>query len=277
MISGVRKMEIYNGEPLPVVLYDKVSNRRKHSEVHSHNHYELYYLADGKTKYFIGDEIFEMEQGDIAFVPKGVFHETDSENCMKNERILIFFNDDAFPPASEHILNELCQNRVIHISKNKTERIERMFVRIRNEFENPGKYSRELMNIYILELATLICRHKMDYKNSNRSANEDIYAISQYIRTNYSKDISLKSLSHDFAISESHLSRKFKDASGIGINEYITYVRIMNAEKLLKAKKMPITHVAAACGFNDSNYFSTVFKKIKGITPLKYSKTTDYE
>ena len=49
------------------------------------------------------------------------------------------------------------------------------------------------------------------------------------------------------------------------------------AEKLLKAKKMPITHVAAACGFNDSNYFSTVFKKIKGITPLKYSKTTDYE
>ena len=266
-------MEIYSGEPLPVVLYDKVSNRRKRSEVHCHNHYEMYYLLDGKTKYFIGDELFEIESGDIVFVPKGLFHETDSENCHKNERILIFFDDSTFTPQTEYILRELCNNRVIHISNNNSERIERLFIRIRNEFERNEMYSQTLLNIYILELATLICRHKVDYKPSSGSINEDIYKISQYIRTNYSKDITLKSLSHDFAMSESHLSRRFKEVSGIGINEYITYVRIMNAEKLLRNRKMPITKVAAACGFNDSNYFSTVFKRIKGITPLKYSKS----
>ena len=104
-----------------------------------------------------------------------------------------------------------------------------------------------------------------------------IQTISQYIRNNYMKDITLRSLSHDFSISESHLSRRFKEVSGIGINEYLTYVRIMNAEKLLRSKKMPITEIAAACGFNDSNYFSTVFKRIKGITPLKFSKSTYVE
>jgi len=266
-------MEIYNGEPLPAVLYDKITNRRKKSEVHSHEHYEMYYLLDGKTKYFIGDEIFEIESGDIVFVPKGVFHETDSETCLKNERILIFFDDTTFTLETEYILRELCNYRVIHIPKNNLERIERLFIRIRNEYKRNGRYSRTLINIYILELCTLLCRHKVDYKPSSVTVNEDIHAISQYIRTNYSKEITLKSLSRDFAMSESHLSRRFKEVSGIGINEYITYVRIMNAEKLLRTRKMPITKVAAACGFNDSNYFSTVFKKIKGITPLRYSKS----
>ena len=268
-------MEIHNGEPLPVVLYDKISNRRKKAGVHSHNHYELYFLMDGKTKYFIGDEIFEIESGDIVFVPKGIFHETDSESCMKNERILIFFDDDSFSQGTAHILRELSKHRVFHIAQNKTERIERLFVRIKDEFEKKGKFTDTLTNIYIQELATLICRYMIEYKPS--SANEDIQSISKYIRINYMKDITLRSLSHDFSISESHLSRRFKEVSGIGINEYLTYVRIMNAEKLLRSKKMPITEIAAACGFNDSNYFSTVFKRIKGITPLKFSKLTYIE
>ncbi len=265
-------MEIHNGEPLPVVLYDKVYNRRKKAGVHSHNHYEIYYLVDGKTKYFIGDEIFEVESGDIVFVPKGIFHETDSENCLRNERILIFFDESTFTLQTHFILEQLSNHRVIHIAKNKTERIERLFVRIRDEFDRGGKYSETILNIYIQELCSLICRYMIEYK-PNTSANEDIHTISNFIRNNYMKDITLKSLSHDFSISESHLSRRFKEVSGIGINEYITYVRIMNAEKLLRQRKMPITDVASSCGFNDSNYFSTVFKRIKGITPLKYAKS----
>ena len=46
----------------------------------------------------------------------------------------------------------------------------------------------------------------------------------------------------------------------------------MNAERLLSVGKASITSVAAECGFADPNYFSTVFKKLKGVTPLKFSK-----
>ena len=58
----------------------------------------------------------------------------------------------------------------------------------------------------------------------------------------------------------------------MGISEYITFIRIINAEKLLLEGDDSITSVAQKCGFNDPNYFSTVFKKIKGITPLKFAK-----
>jgi len=79
-------------------------------------------------------------------------------------------------------------------------------------------------------------------------------------------------LSKIFAMSESHLSRKFKYITGIGINEFITHVRMTNAEKLLRDKTLSITEVAQQCGYNDSNYFSTVFKKFKGISPLKFKQ-----
>ena len=49
--------------------------------------------------------------------------------------------------------------------------------------------------------------------------------------------------------------------------------RIHNAARLLTASsRCSITEVAAQCGFNDSNYFTSVFKKIKGITPYKFYK-----
>ena len=63
----------------------------------------------------------------------------------------------------------------------------------------------------------------------------------------------------------------------MGINEYITNVRIHNAAQLLCEGKYTITEVAEKCGYNDSNYFASVFKKIKGTTPLKFSKSQRWQ
>ncbi len=48
--------------------------------------------------------------------------------------------------------------------------------------------------------------------------------------------------------------------------------RIIHAEKLLTETDCFIAEIAGQCGFNDSNYFAAVFKKIKGTTPYKFSK-----
>ena len=97
-------------------------------------------------------------------------------------------------------------------------------------------------------------------------------SISKYIRENFSDDLSLYRLSKEFSMTPTYLSRFFKRSTGINLSEYINIVRITEAEKLLKNPAISITDVAFACGFNDSNYFSSVFKKAKGITPKKFSK-----
>ena len=48
-------------------------------------------------------------------------------------------------------------------------------------------------------------------------------------------------------------------------------------ELLLTQEKIRISEIAVSCGFNDSNYFSSQFKKICGVTPTQYRKDAKYE
>jgi AraC-like DNA-binding protein len=47
--------------------------------------------------------------------------------------------------------------------------------------------------------------------------------------------------------------------------------RISAAERLLRSTDYTVTEVAIKCGYNDSNYFASIFKQVKGISPKKYS------
>ena len=146
------------------------------------------------------------------------------------------------------------------------------FNKINKEYSKNKEHKDILIKLYIQQLLTLLCRLKKDYRPVVSQTDEIIREISDYIRQNFASPLTLKSLSNRFAISEGHLSRQFKSVTGVGLSEFIAYVRITNAEKILKSTKLPITEVAALCGYNDSNYFAAVFKKFKGITPYRYSK-----
>lgn len=248
-----------------------VENRRKSTGIHFHDNHEIYYLVNGTTKYFIGDKIFQIESGNFVVVPKGINHKTDSEDCLHNERILIGFDDNILNENTKEVFNSLAQKSVVYIPDTKREIVEAILKRIENEHRVNDTQSQMLVNLYIEELLVQMQRLRLDYKPNLSQTDKTIHTISKYISANFAQDLSLSVLSQKFAMSESHLSRSFKAVTNIGINEYITYVRLMNAERLLKETDLAITEIAGRCGFNDSNYFSTVFKKAKGITPLKFS------
>ena len=72
--------------------------------------------------------------------------------------------------------------------------------------------------------------------------------------------------------SPNYLSRKFKEAVGVGVHEYIVFIRLQNAANELLSTKDTITEIALRCGFSDGNYFKDAFKKKYGLTPRDYRK-----
>lgn len=257
----------------PLISYDKVINRRKTSQTHFHYQHELYYLISGETKYLVGDDIFHLRPGDFIFVPKEVIHKTDSESCLQNERILISFDDELFDATTRALLDEVSRVRLIHIPEEYIPQAETLMRKIQIEFEQEAPYRDTLSKLYILELLTLLCRYRCDRAPHVTESEKLIGAVAEYIRGHYQSELTLSELGRLFALSESCLSRKFKATTGMGINEYITNVRIHNAAQLLSTGVYSVTEVAEKCGYSDSNYFALVFKKIKGTTPLKFSKT----
>lgn len=109
--------------------------------------------------------------------------------------------------------------------------------------------------------------YDIEFKNSL------IQQAVQYVKQHYKDDISNTSMAEYLNISEAYFCRTFKKETGYTFGQYLSHYRIHIAAKLLRKSDMRINEVALLCGIADSNYFSQIFKKIKGISPKDYQSS----
>ena len=91
-----------------------------------------------------------------------------------------------------------------------------------------------------------------------------------YLETNYSNKISVQSLADSMGLNRSYLHRLFKSATGSSLKEYLLDLRIRKACSLLKSTDLPVAIISHSVGYEDTLYFSRLFKKKKGLSPSQY-------
>ena len=92
----------------------------------------------------------------------------------------------------------------------------------------------------------------------------------KFIKDNYNRELSLSLLAANSFCNASYLSHIFKEKTCVSISDYINQIRIEAAKQILDTTTKTITEIGFLVGYNDSNYFSRVFKKITSMTPKKY-------
>lgn len=119
----------------------------------------------------------------------------------------------------------------------------------------------------------IIINMQCDFKPSEASTDSDVVCrIKKYIELHYEQDLSLDTMSKHFFIGKYQISRIFKKTYGINYSDYILKIRMENAALLLKTTSYKLYDVARRTGFEETSYFSNVFKKYYGITPNEYRK-----
>lgn len=98
--------------------------------------------------------------------------------------------------------------------------------------------------------------------------------IKLYIRQHRNEPITSADICRAFYCSRSFLSCQFNRETGLSIREYITELRITDAKSLLRKSTLSVTEIALLVGFANSNYFSQIFKKATGLSPLQYKKAS---
>ena len=118
--------------------------------------------------------------------------------------------------------------------------------------------------------------HTLDlFSSSDKTASRSqalFTAIRQHIEEYYREPLTRDSVAKAFYISPNYLSHLFQKSGGVGLNEYLNYVRLEQAKNLLKGYDMKVKEVAHACGFVDSNYFCRQFKKGTERSPSEYRR-----
>ena len=92
----------------------------------------------------------------------------------------------------------------------------------------------------------------------------------QLIRQDYAKPLSLTILSEKVCVHPTYLSNLFKRQTGLALIDYINHYRVEQAKRLLEDPLNKIYWVTEQVGFANQRYFSQVFKKIAGLTPVEY-------
>lgn len=117
--------------------------------------------------------------------------------------------------------------------------------------------------------------HLLLDKMKNGSATvRDIHEIRFYLDQHFHENISIKEISENFHFSPQYISKKFRETYQTTIVAYLTKMKIEKAKSLLSHTKLSVSEISNQIGYEDENYFSKVFKKQTGISPLQYRKET---
>ena len=97
--------------------------------------------------------------------------------------------------------------------------------------------------------------------------------VKKYVDDNFSDpELDVVSIAKAFSYNPKYLSGAFKKRFKVGISSYITMVRINHACALMEKNYTGVGDVAYLCGYNDTLYFSKVFKLHTGVSPREYIK-----
>jgi AraC-like DNA-binding protein len=100
---------------------------------------------------------------------------------------------------------------------------------------------------------------------------DDIQKLQTFLKMRLADPPTLAEMAERAGLSPAHLAVVFKEETGMTPLEYVTSLRIEEAARRLRAPGEPsITDIALELGFSSSQYFSLVFKKLKGCTPTEF-------
>lgn len=97
--------------------------------------------------------------------------------------------------------------------------------------------------------------------------------IQAYVKEHYAENIGRNEVAAVFYLTPEYLAKLYKKKTGINLKDYINEYRIERAKELLRKGEANVSDVAFAVGFDNFSYFSTLFKKVTGVSPRTWQKS----
>jgi AraC family transcriptional regulator len=136
--------------------------------------------------------------------------------------------------------------------------------------------------LYIDSLANLLTVHLLqNYVSSTKKqtaaplkmTERQVTRVIEYMHANLDREIPLEELANVANMSQSYLSRLFKQATGLSPHQYFINIRIDKAKSLIQSRDYTMAEISAVLGFSDQSHMNRHFKRITGLSPREFLLT----
>lgn len=131
--------------------------------------------------------------------------------------------------------------------------------------------SQQLVRLYIEQLLIMLVRgqdkpvHVPRYESSRL-----LEQVCEYLESNIENRLRFDDVLKHFSTSASVIKKIFRDNMDCGIMEYFNRLKIEAAKQMIRDGNYNFTQIADRLSFNTSQYFTTVFRRVTGMTPSEY-------
>lgn len=272
-------------EPKKLTTYCHLIEYLRPAEVwHKHDFDELVIVRSGRGHHVTENGSYLISRGDAFLIPRGKCHGYEKMENLKIANLLFHMEllktkcgDLADSPGFNLFFENSTKfkeafrfsNRLT-LSERKLQQCELIFAEMQQEQseELPGRcFNNELL---FLNLCVLVCRSFSSEEKTHSTEISDLSRLLQFMEANHAEPLKLKDLAQKINRSVSSLMQLFRTAMGKSPMEYLNTIRLEQAAKDLRETDHPISAVAFAHGFSDSNYFSSRFSRHFGCSPRQY-------
>jgi AraC-like DNA-binding protein len=247
---------------------------------------------------------FSLESHLIILLPDGISGGCEwSNGCQTRKLPLLAPNTILFNPARKYLLirkrtsQQYCRMLMLTIDPTLVNRfdvddvnvaelqfrqqmgvedkgVRLTLVAIMQEIEAPELNSRSYIDTLLVLLLTRLMRCSSNFATPRRPAHVEgglpnwrLERALELLEADLTKTPSLAELAAPLRLHPTSFCSAFKQSSGLSPHRYLLAHRINRAKEMMKDQNLTLTEIALDCGFSSSSQFSTVFKRITGVSP----------
>ena len=240
-------------------------------DLHSHPHYEIYYLSKGERSFLLSNALYKLNAPIVIVIPPHAMHKTEGGAFER-------YNINVAPSYLDPFQTEILQKKSLQIirpnetEKNELNKLFEEFSKLDKRQKHAKYIQKTLFSYIVLQL------NKLDEPTLPPSASEKtivpalVLKAIDYLNVHYAEKITLNELADSFFVSKGTLIYNFKKYTNCSPIDFLLNVRLTKAKELLLNTKKSVGEISEACGFSSSNYFGLIFKQKEGLSPAHYRK-----
>lgn len=234
---------------------------------HSHHYFEIYYLKGGQRYHVVEDRLHLINSGELIVFPPYRMHHSFGDEGVAFDRTVLYFRPEVV--ATDEILERIGkQTNTYRFDGVQLHHVDSIFERMERVQECADEFAGEEMRLLVNDLLISIVRQAPTDTEVERR--DRITGVIRFLHEHHSEHLRLNDIASEFFVSQYHLCREFKKATKSTVMQYLTNVRIGQAQRLLDETELSVTEISERVGFANVTHFNRVFKQLTDMAPREY-------